>query len=124
MKELKRKYLQLLVIELEDLAEDLEILREQNSQKRNKGEITNYVYMENSSLVQHEIACVKDFITYCKAAEMEHPASVTSLASIGDLAEHFFQRLKERARQSDYPEAVLRLVGKKLKKIAVYLESE
>jgi hypothetical protein len=121
MKELKSKYHKLLMIELDDLAEDLEFLYEQNCQKRDNGEITNYVYMENISLVQHEIACVKDFMTYCEIPEVANPAN---LSSIADLGEHFFQRLKERARQSDYPEAVLRLVGKKLKKIAVYLESE
>jgi hypothetical protein len=121
VKELKRKYLKLLKIELEDLAEDLEIILEMNSRKKDKGEITNYVYMENVSLLQHEIACLDDFMTYCETLAKEQPAG---LASLEELASYFCRCLAERARKSDYPQAVMQLVEKRMSKIVRYMAAE
>jgi hypothetical protein len=118
MKELKRKYLKLLQLELEDLAEDLEVLLELNSRKKDSGEITNYVYLENISLLQHEIACVKDFTGHCDSAELEQAVG------LADLEASLKGCLEKRARASDYPEAVSQLVVRKMKKIAGYLSGE
>jgi len=118
MKELKRKYLKLLKIELEDLSEDLEIMLDLNSDKKDRREITNYVYMENLSLLQREIACVKDLMTYCDTVEVGQPNNLEELTGI------YCRCLQERAQESDYPKAVTHLVNRKIKKIAGYLATD
>jgi hypothetical protein len=118
MKELKRKYLKLFKVELEDLSEDLQIMLDLNSDKKNRGEITNYVYMENVSLLQREITCLKDLMTYCDTVEVGQPNNLEELTDI------YCRCLQERARESDYPKAVTHLVLRKMKKIAGYLATD
>ena len=62
MKEKIEKYTKILKIELEDLEKDLLMMAEIYHQRELKKEITDYVFLENLSLLQSEIAGIDNII--------------------------------------------------------------
>ena len=58
MPEKCKKFIKLLTLEMEDLEEDLQILRDMYRDREKKGEITHYVLMENAGLLENELACI------------------------------------------------------------------
>ena len=58
----QEKLLKIIIIELEDVIEDLNALAETYKTRLEAGEITDYVYKENTSLLRNEQACVKEYL--------------------------------------------------------------
>ncbi len=71
MKEKKSKLIRILIMEIEDLAEDLVHLMSVYRGRRDKGEISTYVFKENSAILASEITCLRDFARRVAAMDLE-----------------------------------------------------
>ena len=89
----KGKYLEILKIELEDLAEDIKLLVDDYKTRRESGEITNYVLLENLALLTHEIHGAESFVNILRDMQPDDYASLDEMVAVidskmGDLIEH------------------------------------
>ena len=71
MKNKIEKYIKILKIELEDLEKDLLVMAEIYHQREQKKEITDYVFLENISLLQSEISGIDSIIESLEEINIE-----------------------------------------------------
>ena len=117
MKEKIEKYTQILKIELEDLEKDLLMMAEIYHQRELKGEITDYVFLENLSLLQSEIAGLDNII---ESLEDFDPADFTTIEGF---AAFIADEFRKKTEDAGFPESVFALVDRKLNKVSRYLLS-
>ena len=110
-----KKFLAVLRVELEDLEEDLSVLKNLYGERDQRREITHYACLENVALVQEEISGIADIV---RSMESIDPSKYSSLEElVADLEELCRCRIKE----SDFPKAVYALVQRKLEKVLRYV---
>ncbi len=113
------KYTKILRIELEDLEKDLLMMAEIYHQREQKREITDYVFLENLTLLQSEISGIDNIIDSLDEIKTE------DFSSIQEFAEYISQEFKKRIEDAGFPDSVFELVKRKLIKVSRYiLESE
>ena len=112
-----RKYLDVLKIELEDLETDLGLMSELYGRREKQDEITDYVFLENVSLLQSEISGVASIIRSIDAIP------VSEFSNLGEFVDYLEGRFRQRTEHSGYPESVYALVKRKLTKVSRYIES-
>lgn len=117
MKHKIRKYVQVLRIELEDLEADLELMTEIYSRKEAQDEITDYVFLENVSVLKTEISGIASIIRSIDDIPTEE------FTDLPELVEYIDGMFRERTKRSDYPEGVYALVRRKLYKVLKYVEN-
>ena len=117
MKEKIEKYTKILKIELEDLEKDLLMMAEIYHQRELKKEITDYVFLENLSLLQSEIAGIDNII---ESLEEIDPKDFTT---IEQFAVFIAEEFRKKTEAAGFPESVFALVERKLKKVTRYLLS-
>lgn len=110
------KYLAVLRVELEDLEEDLTILKNLYDERDRRKEITHYTCLENVALVQEEIAGIADLV---RSMEGIDP---TRYSELDELISDIRRLSRQRVEESDFPKAVLTLVERKLDKVRRYVE--
>ncbi len=111
MKEKMRKFLKVLSVELEDLKEDLKYLQEQYGQRKDTGEITDYVFLENVSMIEREHAGIS-------AAEgILSALSIEQFSDVDALANGLMNTLDEKLTAQDTPPAVLDFLKRKIIKV-------
>ena len=115
MKEKIKKYTRILRIELEDLQEDLLMMAEIYHQRELKREITDYVFLENLSLLQSEIAGIDNII------ESLDDINPDDFSSIKQFAEYISEEFKKRTEAAGFPDSVFELVNRKLVKVSHYI---
>ncbi len=115
MPEIVSKYLKILRIELEELEKDIEALEELYRKKHSDREITNYVFLENVSLIQHEESGLKAFLHVLDGLDARSYAGLQPL--IGDI-EARFQAI---VQASSIPEAIYGIVRRKIEKTSRYV---
>ena len=118
MRQKLEKYLKVLRIELEDIETDLEMMAEVYNQREKRGEITDYVFLENVSVLKSEISSIDSIIS---RIEDEHSEEFQDL---GAFVEHLDSIFRERTEHASYPQGVYDLVKRKLTKVQRYIESE
>ncbi len=111
------KYLKVLRIELEDLSEDLEVMKDLYGQRGRRDEITDYVFLENVSLLKSEIAGVE------AAIRSMDEIPVDRFRNLDELVDYIDKLFRERTAGAGYPEAVYALVRRKLAKVSRYVLS-
>ncbi|WP_319476865.1 hypothetical protein [Marispirochaeta aestuarii] len=118
MQERVGKFLRILKVELEDLEEDINTLAGLTAKRRQDRAITEYVHMENISLLKQEFEGIKKIVDELDKVEMIE----------GETFPDFISRLKQRCRQtihnSAYPDAVCIFVERKIDKVAEYIQSK
>jgi hypothetical protein len=97
---------------LED-AEDLAVIYKK---RFNTDEITNYVYNENEAFLAQEIAAIKGIIAQIEGF------SAGNYQSAEDAAAVIAGTVHEKSELFENPEAVDRLVKRKIQKILAYIE--
>ena len=118
MKDLITKYLAIVKIELEDLEEDIISLIELTEERILNREITNYVGMENETVLRAEFEGIRSVV---KSIETFNVSKYNDLQEfIDDLKE----QLREKIDHSGFPNAVYLFVERKLKKVARYIRDE
>jgi hypothetical protein len=115
MKDLLRKFLGILKLELEDLEGDIGDLLEVCQRRKDQREITDYVYMENKTLLLNEIAAIKSLIHSLDDLDTARFATQQQMFQEVDLLIH------AKTRESAFPEAVYSLVKRRLDKVTQYL---
>ncbi len=117
MKEKKLKFIRVLLTELYDLGEDIDQLIALDKSRCEKGQISNYVCMENDALFRNEIACLKDFEEYVKAVEMDRFQTLEELASFLEDA------FRKRRAEGNFLPALEGVVSRKMRKALDYVKS-
>jgi len=117
MREKIRKYKKVLRIELEDLQEDLLMMAEIYHQRELKREITDYVFLENLSLLQSEIAGIDSIIGSLEGVNPD------DFASIEECAEYISEQFRKKTQDAGFPDSVFALVNRKLVKVSKYILS-
>lgn len=111
------KYLKVLRIELEDLQMDLQMMAELCHQREERDEITDYVFLENISVLKAEIAGIERIIQSMDEIPIERFTELREFVTYAD------EMFRERTESSGYPQGVHTLVRRKLYKVLGYLES-
>lgn len=116
MSDLKAKYLQLLVIELDDLNSDLDLLVNSYTKEKAAGKISNYVFMENLALLKNEITGLNLFHKIIKETEIEH------FGSLEELTCYIRAQFSSKMLEYGIAAALHRFVDKKLDKVEKFVK--
>ena len=117
MKDLLHKFVSVLRIELEDLEEDIQDLIDICQKRKDSKEITNYVYLENKSLLVSEISGIKELLNSISALD------TGNFHSIKEMFQEIDRLIQVRTRECSFPEAVYSLVKRRLDKVVTYIVS-
>jgi hypothetical protein len=115
MKDLLHRFIGILKIELEDLEEDINDLLELCQRRKNGKEISNYVYLENQSLLLNEIAGIKSLIAGLGTMDTR------KFSSQEEMFQEIDRLIHSRTRECAYPEAVYSLVKRRLDRVIQFL---
>lgn len=115
MKETKRKFIKIFRVELEDLAYDLDVLIKDMEQKRETGEVSNYVCQENVRVFQNEVFALKDV-----TEELEN-IDADAFSSVDEIYEAIKEKANETIKKHALIKASLTLIERKLKKVYNYV---
>ncbi|MAG13193.1 MAG: hypothetical protein CMN78_01215 [Spirochaetales bacterium] len=118
MREKYQKYLKVLKIELEDLEEDLLLMAKIYQQREANNEITDYVFLENLTLLQSEISGIEQILKSIDTIDVD------SFKTLDEMVEHVDVEFREKTEKSNFPEAVYALVKRKLSKVSAYIHSD
>lgn len=119
MSRTSRHFISLVKVEFEDIKSDLRSMEELLVNRIGLREITDYVYNENTALLEREIAGVdrlRSLLDGISCDELEEP--------VEELAARLEARFTEEIRRRQIPEAVRPLIIRRLRKVAGYLGSE
>lgn len=114
MPESKQKFLKILRIELEDLIEAVEALVERHRERLKAGEITDYVFNENSALLICEKKALENFLTELGRIDW------ACYNSVGELAAAVNMSFENFLKEHEYFPALKEFVQKKIKKVLDY----
>lgn len=115
MREKIKKYLDILKIELSDLEEDLSALEDIYKERQRNREITNYVLLENTTVIQRELKGMKRVV---EAMEDIHPETYSNLE---ELIQDLYGRFQEQLADYQVPETLQELLMRKLVKVKEYV---
>jgi hypothetical protein len=112
---IKRKYLDILRIEIEDLIEDIGLIVNEYRSRRDRGEITDYVFLENLAVLHNELLGVDNMM------EMLDDIDPDAYSNFEDLAADIETKIKNKIKNSYLAEALFPLVKRKLEKVSKYV---
>jgi hypothetical protein len=112
---IKRKYLDILRIEVEDLIEDIGLIVNEYTERRDRGEITNYVFLENLAVLHNELLGVDDMMEMLDSVDPE------SYSNLDELVADIEVKIKNKIKNSHLAEALYPLVKRKLEKVSRYV---
>ncbi len=116
MQEKVKKFLSMLIVELDDLEDNIAALMKTSEERFNRHEITGYVWTENRALLQREINLLEMIKKEVRRLE---PSEFSGI----DSAREGVRRCLEEF--VDIPAAIPDLIEKRMEKIQHYLrESE
>lgn len=118
MKQLMKKYIQILDIELDDLEADIELLIDEYISKGESQKITKYVLLENLAVLKNEMCGIEHFKKMLK--EM-NPDDYTDIDKFVKDVENKFRSYIKRG---GLVEAVYSLVERKIQKVLKYIETQ
>lgn len=118
MKSLGRKFLKLLLVEIEDLKEDLDLFVLVAERRRREHQITDYVYNENLSILHNELLGIKECVHECEELFLREGAGVEEIRA------EVKERLRNRLQSRGYVAALYRLLEARVDRIADYLRGE
>ena len=118
MKHQIKNFLEILKLELDDLNEDIQTLKQECEYKLKKGVITNYVHMENMALYDNELHAVNAFRRIVEVSEPD------SFHSLDDLVIHINETFRTVMKACGYAEAGRISIERKMLKVAKYVRSD
>ncbi len=116
MKEKIRKYIDILRIELEDLEEDLLVMAQIYQEREKKDEITEFVFLENVSLLQSEISGIDNILNELNEIDPGEFPTIDAFVESVDAA------FRSKTEAAGFPDAVYALVKRKLSKVSKYIQ--
>jgi hypothetical protein len=118
MTDMKRKYLRLLAIELEDLRDDLETLIANCLARMERKEISRYVCFENMAVLRNEVLSIEGIAGVLESVDPD------AFESLDALTRELDRRFQDALERHGFPEGPRRLIHRKLEKVYRYLESD
>jgi predicted mannosyl-3-phosphoglycerate phosphatase (HAD superfamily) len=112
-----RLFLKLLHAELEDLAEDIELIDQLGLKRFQENKISSYVYKENDALLRRELDSIANLSKIVDAID------ATLYKNVDELEAELLKRLREQVARFEEPEAIVVFLQRKLDKIHAYLTS-
>ncbi|MDR0585730.1 MAG: hypothetical protein LBG26_00660 [Treponema sp.] len=108
-------FLKMLREEIEESLDNIQYLADSYERKFKNGEVSNYVYNENEVFLAQEIAGLRRFLAFVASisSDVKTPEDIVIL--IGDV-------IKKKIKDYEDPEAVYRIINKKLEKTLRYLK--
>jgi len=113
-----KMFLKIFKVELEELEEDLVFFGELHKQREESGEITPYVYLENTNLIKNEISGIREIVR-----TVDDLVS-TQYSSFEEMVNDLDSKIKKRITESDYAAATYEFIKRKLQKVHKYIMSE
>lgn len=112
----KRKFMDILKIEIEDAKDDIDLFIEHLSDEHDKGGISNYVFYANKGTYENEKLGINDVLHTMNEID---PNNYDSIAELADaLREHFKKQFEEHG----LVKAGLSLLDKKITRVLGYME--
>jgi hypothetical protein len=108
-------FLTMLKEEMEESLDNVRYLADSYERRFRNGEITNYVYNENEAFLAQEIAGLRRFLAFIASISADVKTPEDNAILIGDV-------IKKKMKDYEDPEAVYRIVNKKLEKTLRYLK--
>ncbi len=115
MREIKKKYLQMLRIEIEDLREDIDLLVIEYDRLHENEQLSNYVFSENLTVIRRELLGVHAFFRLLDEINPDRFATLDDL--IADLSDTF----RGMVKKNGLPEVIESYVERKLLKVKEYV---
>jgi len=115
MKNQIKNFLEILKLELDDLKEDLQTLKQECEHKLKEDVITNYVHMENMALYNNELHALNAFRRIIEVSESD------SFHSLDDLVVHINETFRTVMKACGYAEAGRICIERKMLKVKRYV---
>lgn len=117
MKNAKRVFKEIMLLELDDLREDITDLIQVCADRHRKDEITSYVHKENTAFFHNEMLGIKGFLEDVEAFDITLPENIHEMAMA------LKALLLHRVTQHDLAPALIPLVERKIEKVMNYVRS-
>ena len=114
MKHKIERYLKILKIEFEDLESDIISYEEMLEKKHDQNEITDYVFLENLSIIKMELLGIKEMESAVDALSGEYE-------SLDDLIDNIYRYFEKKVKDANLPDVVFVLIKRKLDKVYKYM---
>ncbi len=106
----------ILQLELKEVENDLNGLKDLYSNRHDRSEITNYVFLENTALLQSELNSIHQIGMILKSTSINH------INSSDKLLEYIDNIVKEEVDKNQYSKAIYNFVKLKINKVSRYLD--
>jgi ATP-dependent protease Clp ATPase subunit len=106
----------ILQLELKEVENDLNGLKDLYSSRHNNSDITNYVFLENTALLQSELQSIHRIGTQLKMMEIDPKLSPKEILDSID------QFIKKEVEKKHYSVAIYNYIKLKLEKVSKYLD--
>jgi hypothetical protein len=110
-----KNYLKILQLEIEDLRADIHLLIETAEKKKQRGEITNYVFLENMALFRNELLGLKIF------EKLLEEVQTHDYQHLDSLMEFLKTSFREKTRRCGIARAICIAIDRKMLKVAKYV---
>jgi hypothetical protein len=112
-----RLFLKLLHAELEDLAEDIELIDQLCLKRFEENQISSYVFKENDALLRRELDSI------AKLSKIVDAIDATLYKNVEELEAELLKLLREQVARFEEPEAIVVFLKRKIDKIHSYITS-
>jgi hypothetical protein len=109
-------FLKILLLELKDLEEDIELLMEKLTKSHEKDEVTNYVFMQNLSLMQREIFGIEGFFSELEGLRSD------DFETVDDIAEAITRKMEVYCKEHFLPTSCEVVMRRKIEKIVAFFK--
>ena len=110
------RYLDICKIEIKDLTDDIGLLVEEYKRRKEKNEITNYVFLENLAVLHNQMQGVDSLV------ETLNTLAPENYDDLDQMVRDVKKRIRDKIKKSDFNEALYLLVSRKLEKVAAYIK--
>ncbi len=104
--------------EILDVIEDLQLLEEIYKTRYQKSEITNYVFLENESVLHQEIDGLHEIRKRLASMPM------SDIQNVAEAVTSLKTTVASIIKEAGYPEGLIPLLDRKLDKLASYCEAD
>lgn len=115
MRETKKRFLDILHVEMVDLKADIEWMIEESQRRHKENAITERVHLENISLFQNELLGVEEFIDLLLVTSPE------LFSSLDDMISEMIARFEKKIKSACLAEAIIIYTKRKIMKVKKYV---
>jgi hypothetical protein len=115
MREIKKNYLKILRIEIEDLKADIEFLIRESGKERESEQLSNYVFWENLTVFRNELSGVNSFFRVLDETDPDR------FETLDEMIMYIQSSFKRKIKEYGIAEEINLYVGRKLMKVKQYV---